>query len=108
MWITVFDKGKNRYVKCGQLINGTYYKDVKKSHIFKQDDTVGCQREILDKLVKWKIENIRCRIEGRGIYNSKTIDWMETGRRQNDWGHGIQRFLPIKDMRKDCKNDLHS
>ena len=106
MWIETYDKGKKQDVKTGQVINGTYYKKVPKTNILKLNDSVDIQRSVLDCLDDMGIENIRIKIEGRGIFNSKLSDWLQPGIWQKDWGNGEQRFLPIKDMTKDGKEKI--
>jgi hypothetical protein len=101
MWLTYDDKQKGKKVKCGQVVAGVYYKIVPKSNVLKLNDSIGIQREILDDLTGMGVETIKCKIEGRGIFQSKTSDWLQPGVWQQEWKqHGQQRFLPIKSMEK--------
>ena len=83
------------------ILNGVFYKEVKESNILKLNDSVGIQRDVLDELGEIGIGDIKCRIEGRGIFDSTWSDWMQPDVWQREWkNHGLQRFMQIKKMKK--------
>lgn len=97
--LTVFDEKKRRNVKAGEYNpeTKTFIKKVKKTHFMRMLEAYGIQELVLDRLATKRCENIVIKAPGV-TYSSKLWDWERGDIKTLNYGHGRQRFLPIRHM----------
>jgi hypothetical protein len=100
MKLLTWDKAKQKQVLVGNIVGNTIYRNVDSRHFMRILDGYGMQepafQELIENNVKWVVE----RVDPTGdMWRSSISDWIEHGKVM-DYGHGKQRFLSMKYMKK--------
>jgi len=96
-----WDSKKNKWVDAGifSFQHKEFTKTVKKKHYMRLVGGYGIQEKIITRLGKMGCETV-CIHAPKGHYTSSFKDWLAPDIKVLDYGHGKQRFLPVKRMRK--------
>lgn len=98
--VTIYDPAKKKHMVVGTYNpeTNTFSKKVKPIHFMKKYQAYGIQKEVYDKVQKTQAHVL---IESTGVsFHSEAHDWKEKSIVSNE-GHGEQRFLPIKCMKRE-------
>lgn len=96
MEIKVYDPEKDKNIVVGNLINGTYLRDIKPNHYVFKYAGYGIQANLLAYLNSKGCHTIKLRSPKR-ILQSSIDKWILKGF-PDDLGNGVQVFLPISEM----------
>lgn len=99
MIITTHDPKTKKVVKVGELVDKVFYKKVSSKHFFKLSQSYGIQEVVMQVLQEEGCEYIVFETP-TGKLLSEFRQWLEPGVKVQDFGHGKQRFLPVKYMKK--------
>ena len=92
------DPVKNKKIKVGTFHDGVLYKNVDPAkHKLKMWDCYGIQQAAFFELTSLGCHTIKIS-EGDRVLTSKFEAWLEPRIKTKDWGGGLQRFFPVKDM----------
>lgn len=100
MELLTFDKKKNKMVKCGDIEGDTFYREVKPEHFMRVVGGYGIQSDAFEYLVKSKVFHVLLiNSQNPDKFKSRIDDWIIHGKTA-DYGHGKQRFLSLKFMKR--------
>ena len=93
------DPVKKRKIKVGTFHEGVLYKNVDPAkHKLKMWDCYGIQQAAFFELTSMGCHTIKiCEKDGK-VLTSKFDDWLAPRIKTKDWGGGLQRFYPVRDM----------
>lgn len=104
MDILTWDKKKHKMVLCGYFdhITHTFCREVKKKHFMHLEKGYGIQESCIQDLIHLKCEGVIMKTPD-GLFTSKFNQWLS--QTTSDYGHGLQRFLPLYKMTLVKKED---
>lgn len=95
-----FDPRKGKKVLVGELVGDTLFRDVEARHYMRVLDGYGIQEPAFQELVEKNIKYIVIKVKStRDCYKANIDDWKIKGR-VAEYGHGKQRFLSLKYMKR--------
>lgn len=99
MKITTYDPKKRKVVLAGDLEADVFTKKVSSKHFMKLFQAYGIQEDVIHKLKEQNCKTIRL-VTPTQTYEASLNIWLLPHIKVMDYGHGKQRFLGVKDMRK--------
>jgi len=99
--ILTYDTRKGKQILAGSVddLTHTFIKKVTSKHFFKKTQSYAIQETVIEQLKELGITTIKI-ITPASIYMSTLDIWLDPCIKVLDYGHGKQRFLPIKYMRR--------
>jgi hypothetical protein len=95
-----YDPKKKKRILAGLVFEGNFFKEVTSKHFMYSLQAYGIQEDVIDTLIEQEVKQIVIKTPTE-IYGSDISKWLilET----QDYGHGRQKFLPVKEMDKLAK-----
>lgn len=93
-----FDPKKQKKILCGDLKDGTLYRDVSTKHFMRVVDGYGIQYQALQELKAQGVKYIVIQEKENGKAWRATLESWEANSKTADYGHGKQVFLSMKYM----------
>jgi len=94
-----FDPKKNKVVKAGELHNDIFLKKVGVKHFMNIIQGYGIQEDVIQQLVEKGCSKIILETP-TGLLESNLSIWLEPNIKVLNYGHGPQRFMPVKYMQR--------
>ncbi len=101
MDIYVADPKKRVSVKAGTFIDSSksFCRLINSSHIMRvMGNSIGIQESVVHQLIDLECELVYMGLGDGTMYKSKFQDWLAPDIKTRDFGHGVQRFLPVARM----------
>lgn len=92
-----YDPKKRKRIFAGTAFRGSFFKEVTSKHFMYSLQAYGIQEDVIDSMIEKDIKYVVIKTPTK-IYGSDVSSWvaLET----KDFGHGRQKFLPIKEMQE--------
>ena len=97
MKILTYDSVKGRMVVAGELEGAIFTKKVKADHYIRILNAYGIQEVVIQQLKEKGCSSIVLKLPSMRLMSSLS-DWLAPNIKILDYGHGKQRFLPVRMM----------
>ena len=97
-----YDPKKKKYVSAGEFDGKRFYSVKKAKHFHRITQSYAMQEDVIAKLVEGDCQEVFLKTP-TGVLVSKFKDWLSPDIKVLDYGHGKQRFMPIKRLAKRTK-----
>lgn len=94
-----YDTKRKKKVFAGELKGECFHKHVTASHLMRSIDGYGISQDVIDQIVLEGGKYVFIHTP-EGILESNLSDWQADYIKEIDFGHGKQRFLPCRMMKK--------
>ena len=98
MKILTYDSVKGRMVVAGELEGTIFTKRVKTNHYMRMLNAYGIQESVIQQIKDKGCTVIVLKLPKTRLV-SDLADWLQPNIKILDYGHGKQRFLPVRMMR---------
>ncbi len=95
--VMTYDMKKDKKVLCGHLKGDTFYREVKPEHLMHKFNSYAIQEDAFHYLVINGCKRVVLQTQD-GYLVSTIEDWLQPNIKVMNYGHGSQRFLPVKYM----------
>lgn len=94
-----WDPAKNKFVKCGNIIGTTIFRDVKPEHFMRMVQGYGIQEVAFQDMMAYGVKTIVLKETHTSQQWEADIQTWLLHSKVADYGHGKQRFLGLKFMK---------